>query len=163
MSSPAFLQGILGHDSGLFCNVVGAVPEDGRDYRADPKARSAEAIIEHLIGHNQDMIELLDDGVIHHRMQVPFETIEGAVATLNETFGEIMDRLGNTDEESWMSPAKFLFGEKLIMEAPRTQLAWVLFLDSVHHRGQLSTYLRPMGSTVPAIYGPSADDQGEGH
>ncbi len=163
MSTPAFLKGILQHDSGLFCNVVGAVPEDGRDYRADPKARSAEEIIEHLIGHNQDLIELLDDGVIHHRMQVPFETIEGAVATLNETFGEIMDRLGNTDEESWMSPAQFLFGEQLIMEGPRMQLAWGLFLDSVHHRGQLSTYLRPMGSKVPAIYGPSADDQGEGH
>jgi uncharacterized damage-inducible protein DinB len=27
----------------------------------------------------------------------------------------------------------------------------------VHHRGQLSTYLRPMGGKVPAIYGPSAD------
>ena len=43
------------------------------------------------------------------------------------------------------------------------QLAWILFLDAVHHRGQLSTHLRPMGSTVPSIYGPSADDQGEGH
>jgi uncharacterized damage-inducible protein DinB len=30
---------------------------------------------------------------------------------------------------------------------------------SVHHRGQLSTYLRPMGGTVPGIYGPSADTQ----
>ncbi len=163
MSTPAFLQGILGHDRGLFCNVVGAVPEDGRGYRPDPKARSAEAIIEHLIGHNQDLIELLDDGVIHHRQQVPFETIDDAVATLDQTFGEVIERLGNTDEETWMSPAKFLAGEHVIMEAPRMQLAWVLFLDAVHHRGQLSTYLRPMGSKVPAIYGPSADDQGEGH
>jgi uncharacterized damage-inducible protein DinB len=163
MSTPAFLQGILGHDRGLFCKVVGAVPEDGRGYRPDPKARSAEAIIEHLIGHNQDLIELLDDGVIHHRQQVPFETIDDAVATLDQTFGEVIERLGNTDEETWMSPAKFLAGPHVIMEAPRMQLARVLFLDAVHHRGQLSTYLRPMGSKVPAIYGPSADDQGEGH
>ncbi len=163
MSTPAFLQGILGHERVLFSNVVGAVLEEGRGQRADPKARSAEDIIEHLIGHNQDMIELLDDGVIHHRMQVPFGTIEEAVATLDETFGEIIERLGRIDEESWTSPAKFLLGDQLIMEAPRVQLAWVLFLDSVHHRGQLSTLLRPMGSKVPAIYGPSADDQGEGH
>ena len=153
----------LGASRRSFCNVVGAVLEEGRGHRADPKARSAEEIIGHLIGHNQDLIELLDDGVIHHRMQVPFETIEEAVATLDQTFGEIIERLGRTDEEAWTSPAKFLFGEQLIMEAPRTQLAWILFLDSVHHRGQLSTYLRPMGSKVPAIYGPSADDQGEGH
>ena len=116
-----------------------------------------------MIGHNQDLIELLDDGVIHHRNQVPFESIDDAVATLDRTFGEVIERLGNTDEETWMSPAKFLAGEHLVMEAPRMQLAWIFFLDAVHHRGQLSTYLRPMGSKVPAIYGPSADDQGEGH
>ena len=78
MSTPAFLRGMLEHERGLFCNVVGAVPEDGREHRADPKARSATELIGHLIGHNQDMIELLDDGVINHRMQVPFETVEDA-------------------------------------------------------------------------------------
>jgi len=35
--------------------------------------------------------------------------------------------------------------------------------DIVHHRGQLSTYIRPMGGKVPSIYGPSADDAGEQH
>ena len=39
----------------------------------------------------------------------------------------------------------------------RQQLAWVLFLDAVRHRGQLSTHLRPMGGSVPSIDGPSAD------
>ncbi len=163
MSTPAFLQGILGHERGLFCNVVGAVPEEGRGYRPDPKARSAEDLIGHMIGHNQDLIELLDDGVINHRNQVPFESVDDAVATLDQTFGELIERLGNVDEETWMSPAKFLVGEHEVMEGPRMQLAWILFLDSVHHRGQLSTHLRPMGSKVPAIYGPSADDDGEGH
>ena len=137
MSTPAFLQGILGHERGLFRNVVSAVLEEGRGHRPDPKARSSQELIEHLIGHGQDLVELLDDGVI--------------------------DRLGSMDEETWMSPAKFMAGEQLIMEAPRMQLAWILFLDAVHHRGQLSTHLRPMGSSVPSIYGPSADDQGEGH
>jgi uncharacterized damage-inducible protein DinB len=36
--------------------------------------------------------------------------------------------------------------------------AWTFLLDVIHHRGQLSTYLRAMGSTVPQIYGPSADE-----
>lgn len=163
MSTPAFLQGVLGHERGLFRNVISAVLEEGRGHRPDPKARSSQELIEHLIGHGQDLIELLDDGVIHHRNQVPFERVEDAVATLDETLGGVIDRLGSMDEETWMSPAKFMAGEHLIMEAPRMQLAWILFLDAVHHRGQLSTHLRPMGSSVPSIYGPSADDQGEGH
>jgi uncharacterized damage-inducible protein DinB len=36
---------------------------------------------------------------------------------------------------------------------------WDFFFDAIHHRGQLSTYLRPMGGTVPSIYGPSADSK----
>ena len=43
------------------------------------------------------------------------------------------------------------------MRAPSQALMWMLFLDAVHHRGQLSTCIRPMGGKVPAIYGPSAD------
>jgi uncharacterized damage-inducible protein DinB len=37
-------------------------------------------------------------------------------------------------------------------------MAWSFLLDIVHHRGQITTYMRPMGSTVPQIYGPSADE-----
>lgn len=163
MSSPAFLQGILTHERGLFCKVVGAVPEEGRAYRCEPKARSAEELIGHIIGHNYDLLELLEDGVIHHRNNVPFDTVEDAVATLDGTFGEIADRLGSIDEAAWTDQSKVLFEQQLVMEAPRVQMAWMMLLDSIHHRGQLSTYLRPMGSKVPAIYGPSADDAGQGH
>ena len=163
MSTPAFLQNFLAHERGLFANVLGAVPDDGLDYQADPKARTARALIEHLIGHNLDLQELLDDGVIHHRNQVPFESVESAVASFDESFGALIDTLTGFDEGLWNETGQFYAGEHLVMEAPRQQLAWMMFLDSIHHRGQLSTYLRPMGSRVPAIYGPSADDQGEGH
>ncbi len=37
-------------------------------------------------------------------------------------------------------------------------MAWSFFFDIVHHRGQITTYLRPMGSTVPRVYGPSGDE-----
>lgn len=37
-------------------------------------------------------------------------------------------------------------------------MAWSFLFDIVHHRGQIPTYLRPMGSTVPQIYGPSGDE-----
>jgi DinB family len=163
MSTPAFLQGILAHEHPLFCNVVRAVPEDGRGYRCEPRARSAEELIGHLIGHNQDLEELLDHGAIHHRNNVPFETVESAVEVMDQSFGALIERLGTIDEATWGSPASFFAGEHLVMEAPLGQMAFMMLLDSIHHRGQLSTYLRPMGSKVPAIYGPSADDEGPGH
>jgi len=47
-----------------------------------------------------------------------------------------------------------LFG---LMQMPGINFLSMAAKHSVHHRGQLSTYLRPMGGNVPGIYGPSAD------
>jgi len=163
MSTPAFFQSFLGHERGLFGNVIAAVPDNALDYRPEPKARTARQLVEHLIGHNLDLQELLDDGVIHHRNQVPFDSIESAVQQLDASFGALIDKLSTLDNERWLRVGQFYAGDHLVMEAPCQQLAWMMLLDAVHHRGQLSTYLRPMGSKVPAIYGPSADDQGEDH
>lgn len=163
MSNSAFLRDLLTQERGLFLKVVDAVLEDGLDYRPDDRSRCSRDLIEHLIGHNMDIVELLDDGVINHRNQVPFDGLDDAKKKLDDSFRAVIDRLGNVDDEAWVQNCRFMFGDHLIMEAPRQQLAWLLFLDSIHHRGQLSTHLRPMGSKVPALYGPSADDQGEAH
>ena len=60
-----------------------------------------------------------------------------------------------SDEEWENGPAGF--GE--VMSDKKYHLAWIFLFDAIHHRGQLTTYLRAMGATVPAIYGPSADSQ----
>ena len=82
---------------------------------------------------------------------------------MDDTFGALIDKLTDMDEGRWSEVGQFYADDHLIMEAPCQQLAWMMLLDSVHHRGQLSTYLRPMGGKVPSIYGLSADDQGEAH
>jgi DinB family len=43
-------------------------------------------------------------------------------------------------------------------QRPVLPIAWGFLFDIVHHRGQITTYLRPMGAKVPQIYGPSADE-----
>ncbi len=44
-------------------------------------------------------------------------------------------------------------------ETKMYQMVWALIFDLIHHRGQLATYIRPMGGSVPSIYGPSADSR----
>lgn len=163
MSTLVFFQGLLTQERGVFVKVVQAVLDEGLEHRPDPKSRSSRELIGHLIGHNLDLAELLDDGVIHHRNQVPFDSVDDAVKQMNDSFGLVLEQLSAIDDDAWLEPAKFLAGDHLIMEAPREQLAWMMLLDSVHHRGQLSTHLRPMGSKVPAMYGPSADEEMTAH
>jgi uncharacterized damage-inducible protein DinB len=71
------------------------------------------------------------------------------------------EQLGKLDEAGWEKTAKFLLEGKVVWEDTLGNMVWGFLFDAIHHRGQLSTYLRPMGSKVPSIYGPSADDPGE--
>lgn len=150
-------------EQAAFANVFKAVPGDKLGHRADPRARSAEELMGHLIGHEQDLLELVESGTINHRMQVPFASAEQAVELLQRAHADLQNKLAAMSDAAWdAAQGKFLLDGNVIYELPRRDLGWMLFFDSIHHRGQLSTYLRPMGSKVPSIYGPSADDSG-GH
>jgi len=55
---------------------------------------------------------------------------------------------------------QFVMDGRVLFEVPLGEMFWLGLFDAIHHRGQLSVYLRPMGGRVPSIYGPSADDPG---
>jgi uncharacterized damage-inducible protein DinB len=59
-------------------------------------------------------------------------------------------RLGET--------VKFPAGKNQMADYPVGEFLWFMLLDSIHHRGQLSVYIRPAGGKVPSIYGPSGDE-----
>jgi uncharacterized damage-inducible protein DinB len=140
-----------------FLAVIQAVPAERLDYRPHPMSRSAQELIGHLIAHDQDVVELAQTGKINHRVQAPFKSLDEALQLYRTTHAAVEKELGAISESTWEAPGKFLVNGEVKYEFSRRDLAWMLFFDSLHHRGQLSTYLRPMGGKVPAIYGPSAD------
>jgi uncharacterized damage-inducible protein DinB len=86
-----------------------------------------------------------------------------------DDFGAIVDeferdyeRLGDVIEtatpESLANPVQFPVGPGQIGAWPKLQFAWFMLCDQIHHRGQLSVYLRMVGGKVPSIYGPSGDE-----
>lgn len=157
MSNREFFLQLLSTEHQRFIAVIGAAPAAQLEYRPHPRSRSAFELIGHLIGHAQDLVELAETGEINHRMLVPFNGIDDALRIYGEAHETLKAKVGALEDAAWTAKARFLAGGHLVMEAPRGDLAWTFLLDAVHHRGQLSTYLRPMGGTVPAIYGPSAD------
>ena len=66
---------------------------------------------------------------------------------------DIVKRWKALPQDKWDGQLAF-FGSK----RSASGMAWSFLFDIVHHRGQITTYLRPMGSTVPQIYGPSGDE-----
>jgi uncharacterized damage-inducible protein DinB len=73
---------------------------------------------------------------------------------------ELLDKVAALDDVGQLRNAQFLYQGQVVMEKPMMEFIWDFMFDAIHHRGQLSAYLRPMGGKVPSIYGPSADDTG---
>ena len=157
MTNREFFAYVCSDEHARFVGVLGAAPGDRLDYRPHPRSRSAYELMAHLIGHEQDLLELVETGSINHRMQVPFSGVDDALAIYRDARATLAPKLAALDDSAWEGKGKFMVQGNLVMEAPRRNLAWMLLFDAIHHRGQLSTYLRPMGGTVPSIYGPSAD------
>jgi uncharacterized damage-inducible protein DinB len=81
------------------------------------------------------------------------------IALFEQRYNELTERVAAMDEEAWNRTAKFYYEGKVVSEQPAERFLWMIHFDAIHHRGQLTTYLRPMGSKVPAIYGPSGDER----
>ena len=91
----------------------------------------------------------------------PAGNVVDIAAAFERSANAATERLARLDEKTWTTQK----GTLLMDGAPPWQdtienFVWGFFFDALHHRGQLTTYLRPMGGKVPAIYGPSADDSG---
>ena len=136
--------------------VIEAIPPDQGDYRPDPSAKSAIELARHIAGAEHLFHESVVTGAFDFASAsrlAELKTSADVARWYAETSRQDLARLVALPAEALVKVIDFrgLF-----------QLAAVNYLDFsirhiVHHRGQLSTYLRPMGSKVPAIYGESYD------
>ena len=88
----------------------------------------------------------------------PKETSEALVRALNESAAGARVAFDETSDEHLNSSWKLLARGQVVMEAPRYEMIQDTINHWSHHRGQLTVYLRLLGAKVPAIYGPSADE-----
>jgi uncharacterized damage-inducible protein DinB len=144
-----------------FVKVLRALPADRLDYRPDPKARSAAELAWVLATEEAALVSLLDTGEIDWKDEAPPKSLDAIVTAYEKNAAAVDERLARLDAAGWTKPGKFLVGGNVAWETTMDQFLWGFLFDGIHHRGQLSTYLRPMGGKVPAIYGPSADDPGQ--
>jgi uncharacterized damage-inducible protein DinB len=90
--------------------------------------------------------------------QEPKKTSEDLLKALDEAAAAARAALEETTDEHLMTSWRLLARGNVVMEAPRYEMIQDTFNHWAHHRGQMTVYLRLMGAKVPAIFGPSADD-----
>jgi uncharacterized damage-inducible protein DinB len=142
-----------------FVNVLKAVPQGRLDYRPEPRARTAGELAWLIAFEESALVPLIETGRGEWKEVPGPGTVAAMVSTYERNAAALEAAVQKIDDATWEGKAKFFFGPDA-MEDTVENWVWAFLMDAVHHRGQLSTYLRPMGSKVPSIYGPSGDDAG---
>jgi uncharacterized damage-inducible protein DinB len=154
-----FLAADLENEMQTTLRVIEAVPSDRLDYRPDPKAKTGLGLVRHITLEDEWLLNCIANG----EFTPPPDDSDAcgimnpadAVARYKEKVPAALNRVRATSGGQ-LAKVIDLFG---MIQAPGVNFLAMTVKHSVHHRGQLSTYLRPMGGKVPGIYGPSADTQ----
>lgn len=141
-----------------FLRVLRALPADRLDYKPHERSPSAEQLVLTLTGELKSCV----DAARRHRAQweaVSPRPLPELIELFEGWYRDLSDAVAAMNDDGWNQPAEFYFNGRLVSQQPAGQFLWFIHFDAIHHRGQLSAYLRPMGGRVPAIYGPSADER----
>ncbi len=139
------------------------VPEDRLDYKPDPKSMS----LGRLAGHVAEMpswgsVTINRDELDFAKGEfVPMEMTSRAqvLAAFDKIVAESRAALAGVSDAELMKPWSLKNGDQTLLTMPKIAVIRTFVMNhTIHHRGQLSVYLRSVGALVPSIYGPSADE-----
>lgn len=143
--------------------VLEAIPEDRLDYSPGDKALTMGQLAMHIAGIPASVAAMVQRDTMDVRdfpQDWPTAMTKAEVlAKFDESEAAVYDLLASIDDERARAKWAFVAGETELWALPRIgAVRGVLISHLIHHRGQLTAYLRSVGATVPAVYGMSADD-----
>ena len=152
-----FLLGNLDAEIPATIGVFRAVPADKLDYKPDAVSKSALGLLRHITLEDEWLLNGVADGAFG---AMPDDSDACGLMSPADAVARYKERI-----PAAMARVRALSGEALVknivlmgvIEMPAIQFLAMTVRHSVHHRGQLSAYLRAAGGKVPSIYGPSAD------
>jgi uncharacterized damage-inducible protein DinB len=148
------LDGVL-TELELTKKVLAAIPDSKADYRPDPNARSARELAWHIANTDVQFLEGIAD--LNFTMSTPENkprTTAELVDWYDTNFKRAAARVAALTPQQLVTPVNFAG----TFNFPAVFYLAFLNNHSIHHRGALATYLRPMGAKVPSIYGGSYDE-----
>jgi uncharacterized damage-inducible protein DinB len=153
-----FLMPAIEQEQPTTRKVIAAAPTDKGDYKPDPKARSAFELAWHIASSDVWFLNGIADGKFggdgNESVPAGISTTADVVRWYDETFPKAAARVKAMSPADLARPIDF-FG---MFNYPAVVYLTFMSNHAIHHRGQLATYLRPMGGKVPSIYGGSADE-----
>ena len=146
--------------------LLARVPEDRFSWQPHPKSMSLARLATHIaelpsLGYRvvtQDSVNLAPPGGEGYKPKT-LESRQEILDLFDQNIAKARAAIESTEDPAYFQPWSLLRGEQTIFTLPRVAVVRsMLFSHIIHHRGQLSVYLRLNDVPVPSIYGPSADE-----
>ena len=135
--------------------VISAVPDSGRDFKPDPKSRSAWDLAWHIAFRDVWFLDRIADlslDLEKTRPNAKPPSFSGISRWYETNMSEAIEPVRRMTGQELLTPLTFLGHVQAAF-----QYLIIACNHSIHHRGQLSAYVRPAGGKLPSIYGSSAD------
>jgi uncharacterized damage-inducible protein DinB len=150
------MLGSLEREHATTRRVIEAIPADKGDYRPDSIVKCANDLAWHIVGAEHRFLEAVVNGAFDFTntgRPAELQTSTDIARWYGDTFPRDVERIAALPAEALMKVVDF----RGLFQMPAVTYLQTAQIHSIHHRGQLSMYLRPMGAKVPAIYGESYD------
>ena len=146
----------LKNESRITAGVIEAIPADKGDFRPDAVSKSAMELAWHIAATEMRFMDAVASGAFDFTPRPRPDSIKTG-ADLTAWYAENLElhlaKLAKLSADQLMTTVDF----RGMFQLPAVRYLEFMLHHSIHHRGQLSMYLRPMGAKVPAIYGESFD------
>jgi uncharacterized damage-inducible protein DinB len=142
------------------------IPEGKNDWAAHAKSMPIGKLAMHCATMPIFGVYIVEDpgmdlaAPTHPHIPLVFESSAACLAQFDDASSKCRAALAGASDEHLAEKWKFSFGEHLISDVPRSLTYRMMFFNHlIHHVAQLGVYLRLNDLPVPALYGPSADEQ----
>jgi uncharacterized damage-inducible protein DinB len=157
MTNKEFFLKTLQEEAPRFRKAIEALAEDKHGHKVHEKSREAGNLAGQLAIQWKGISGIVKTGTPDFNFdELGGQTKAEMLANLDEGISQLQKDVEAVSDEEWENGDASM-GET--WKDKKYHMAWGFLFDAIHHRGQLSTYLRAMGAIVPSIYGPSADMQ----
>lgn len=161
------MVGELDYEMAMTRKTLARVPADKHDWKPHEKSFSLGDLADHLAqiprwGASVLQTEELDLEGVDAKEMMPqkADSAEQRLEIFDREVRGLRDNLAHTADADMMVPWTLRMGDKEIFSLPRVAtMRSMIFNHMIHHRGQLTVYLRLLEVPLPAIYGPSADEE----
>jgi uncharacterized damage-inducible protein DinB len=170
MTNRDFFIGCWQKDSAITAKAFRSLPTDMSklNHHHHENFRSPWEIVNHIGPHAKEIAQALSEGRMdlvnegHFPLDSPtiYKSTEAAAKDVETYTAKLIELVKTCSDNDWETKKiPVYWGPMKIMEFPLSEVCWMMLFDSVHHRGQLTSYYRPIGVPQPSLMGPTFEDE----